>query len=233
MDKPPPWLRRHRSRSRDAKWSYPLDPSHPQHNPAHPANAQHRNCPQPSTALTERVQRDIERLRQEAEWGVKMRPSDPDWVADSHNAGVEIRKRLLRNPPQVLLERMPRNPSTLRYEQHESTFEKTKFMKYLLNLHDGEVRETYGFWRRIQEPLPNSKTWYNPQYPKDEALLSINRFLKRSNEKSEHFRRESWGFSLPRLMEEFGEKHTFDTVYELFSTLPIMVSKKKRGSFHS
>ena len=38
----------------------------------------------PSTALTENVKRDIEQLKQEAEWCDKMQPSDPDWVTDWH-----------------------------------------------------------------------------------------------------------------------------------------------------
>ena len=92
------------------------------------------------------------------------------------------------------------------------------------------VLETCGFWSKVQALLPDSKTWYNPQYPKSEDSLGINSFLKGSSEESEHCRRASWGFTLSRLMEKFGEKHTFESIYELLLTLPIMVSKKKRGA---
>ena len=36
------------------------------------------------------MKREIEQLKQEAEWGNKMQPSDPDWVTDSHNRSVQI-----------------------------------------------------------------------------------------------------------------------------------------------
>lgn len=172
----------------------------------------------------------MEQLRQEAEWGDKMRPSDPAWIAESHRLGIQIQKLLLQRPPQMLLECMPRNRSTMRYEPHQGISDKTQSMKFLLNMHAGEIRETYGFWQVVQTSLPASDAWYVDQYPVREEALGINTFLKKANEESEHCRRASWGFTLPRFMAEFGEKHTFETIYELFLTLPIMVSKKKCGS---
>ena len=118
-----PWRRRNRSRSRNSDGRAPghrpahhASPAPWYHNPTHPLAQAHRNLPQPSAALTERVQNDMQTLRQEVEWGDKMRPSDPDWVADAHDRCVQINKDLFEQPPPKLLTNMPRNPSTMRYE---------------------------------------------------------------------------------------------------------------------
>ncbi len=81
-----------------------------------------------------------------------MRPSDPDWVTDSHNRDVQIKTWLLQNPPQKLLERMPRNRKG-RYEQHQSISDKMQFMKFVLNYHAGEVRETFFF--KLESMIPH------------------------------------------------------------------------------
>ena len=104
-----PWHRRPRSRSRSPR-------ERPGHNPAHPSVGWHRNHPQPTAALTKGVKEDIEQLKQEAEWGDKMRPSDPDWLTDSHNRALQTRKQLRDQPPPMLLSRMPRNPATWHIE---------------------------------------------------------------------------------------------------------------------
>ena len=108
--------------------------------------------------------------------------------------------------------------------------EKKEWMKSLLNLHAGEVRETYGEWKMVPAPLPESWAWYNSQYPEIDDHLAINSFLMRCSEESKHYRRASWGFTLARLMEKFGEKYTMEAIYEFFVALPIMVTKKLRGS---
>jgi len=127
---------------------------------------------------------------------------------------------------------MPRDPSTWRYKIRRDApiSDKMQYMKGLIEKHAGEVRETYGSWEKVWAPLPESRAWYIPQYPESTDVLGMNTFLQRCNDESEHYRRASWGFTLPRLMEKFGEKYTFETIYELFFTLPVMVSKKKRGS---
>ena len=57
-----------------------------------------------------------------------------------------------------------------------------------------------------------------------------NSVLMMCSEESKHHRRASWGFTLARLMEKFGEEYTMEASYEFFATLPIMVSKKPRCS---
>ena len=99
-----------------------------------------------------------------------------------------------------------------------------------MNLHIGEVRETYGFWQEVPAPLPESMAWYHPQYLLSPAPPGVNSFLRQGTQKYEYGRRASWGFTLPRLIQKFGNTHMFETIYELFLTLPIMVSKKKHGS---
>ena len=70
--------------------------------------------------MTASTKAQIEKLKDEAQWGINMRPGDPDWVADSHNKDTAIMKQLLQTTPvgmrQKLLEKMPRNPATLRYK---------------------------------------------------------------------------------------------------------------------
>ena len=100
----------------------------------------------------------------------------------------------------------------------------------MLNLHAGEVRETYGEWQMILAPLPESRALYNSQYPEIDDHPAINCFLMRRSEESKHYRRASWGFTLARLMEKFGEKYTMEAIYDFIVTLPIMVGKKSRGS---
>ena len=157
----PPWRRRPRSRIRSTR-------VHPCHNPAHPSAARHHRHPRPSTILTEDVKQDIDCLRQDAKWGEKMRPTDPDWVADSHNRAVQIQKQLLGQPPQMLMNKMPRNPETWHVEvgMDGNDAEKKNLMKLLLNCHVGEVRETYGYWHLVLAQLPESGAWYSSQYPK-------------------------------------------------------------------
>ena len=225
----PPWRCRNRSRSRAA-----MRPGHPQYNPAHPLASAHLPHPQPSTALAEGVEADIEKLKREAEWCDKMRPFDPEWVADVHGRAIQIQNQLLQQLPQFLpqrlFERMPRNPCTMRYEQQHCIDDKKMYMKRLLNLHTGEVLETWGHWENVPAPLPESKAWYHAQYSESKEPFAISAFLVADNHACEHFRRISWGFTLARLMDKFGEVYTFETIYEVFVTLPIMVGKKKRGS---
>ena len=99
-----------------------------------------------------------------------MRPSDPDWVTDARSLSVQIQLRLLQQPPQKLLNSMPGNPATKRYEPHQNMLDKVRFMKFLLNLHAGEVRETYGFWLLVNSSLPESDAWYISQYPESQEL---------------------------------------------------------------
>ena len=66
-------------------------------------HARHHNHPRPSTGLTNDVKECIERLKQEAEWGEKMRPSGPDWVIDSRSGAVQIQKQLLGEPPHMTM----------------------------------------------------------------------------------------------------------------------------------
>ena len=66
--------------------------------------------------------------------------------------------------------------------------------------------------------------------PKHTDEFANNSVLMMCSEESKHHRRASWGFTLARLMEKFGEKYTMEAIYEFFVALPIMVSKKLRGS---
>ena len=60
--------------------------------------------------------------------------------------------------------------------------------------------------------------------PKHTDEFANNSVLMMCSEESKHHRRASWGFTLARLMEKFGEEYTME------ATLPIMVSKKPRCS---
>ena len=55
----------------------------------------HRHRPQPPTPLTQLAKNGVEKLRQQA-WGDRMRPSDPDWLSDSHNSGIRIKRVLFQ-----------------------------------------------------------------------------------------------------------------------------------------
>ena len=66
--------------------------------------------------------------------------------------------------------------------------------------------------------------------PKNTDEFANNSVLMMCSEESKHYRHASWGFTLARLMEKFGEKYTMEASYEFFVTLPIMVSKKPRCS---
>ena len=52
--------------------------------------------------------------------------------------------------------------------------------------------------------------WHIPHYPQSEDPVGITTFLKKGNVESQHYRRASWGFTLPRVMEEFVDAHTFE-----------------------
>ena len=66
--------------------------------------------------------------------------------------------------------------------------------------------------------------------PKHTDEFANNSVLMMCSEESKHHRRASWGFTLARLMEKFGEEYTMEASYAFFATLPIMVSKKPRCS---
>ena len=66
--------------------------------------------------------------------------------------------------------------------------------------------------------------------PKHTGEFAHNSVLMMCSEESKHHRRASWGLTLARLMEKFGEEYTMEASYEFFATLPIMVSKKPRCS---
>ena len=66
--------------------------------------------------------------------------------------------------------------------------------------------------------------------PKHTDEFANNSVLMMCSEESKHHRRASWGLTLARLMEKFGEEYTMEASYEFFATLPIMVSKKPRCS---
>ena len=66
--------------------------------------------------------------------------------------------------------------------------------------------------------------------PKHTDEFANNSVLMMCSEESKHHRRASWGLTLARLMEKFGEEYTLEAGYEFFATLPIMGSKKPRCS---
>ena len=48
-----------------------------------------------------------------------------------------------------------------------------------------------------------------------------------------HWQRHATGLSLPRLLDLFRKQYTAEVIYEAFKSLPLLVSKKKRGSSRS
>ena len=95
---------------------------------------------------------------------------------------------------------MPRHPTSRQVQvvDDASIDDKQKWMKALMNLHIGEVRETWGEWHLVSRPLPQRRLdspWYHPQ-------IQDNAFLAPCNEKSKHWCRTSWGRTLPSLMKQ-------------------------------
>ena len=73
---------------------------------------------------------------------------------------------------------MPRNPATKRYEKHTSLEDKTAFLKHLMSMHPGEVREIKSEWVKVETSLPDDWSWYHPVYAKDEPEAGeVNSFL--------------------------------------------------------
>ena len=59
--------------------------------------------------------------------------------------------------------------------------DKVKIIKNLLGLHQGEIRESYGFWEKKADPLPSQEAYaayYSKQYARGEGI--INAFLSHS-----------------------------------------------------
>ena len=48
-----------------------------------------------------------------------------------------------------------------------------------------------------------------------------------------HWQRHATGLSLPRLLDLFRKQYTAEVIYEAFKSVPLLVSKKKRGSSRS
>ena len=55
--------------------------------------------------------------------------------------------------------------------------------------------------------------------PKHTDEFANNSVLMMCSEESKHHRRASWGFTLARLMEKFGEEYTMEARYEFFCDL--------------
>ena len=95
--------------------------------------------------------------------------------------------------------------------------DKVKIIKNLFGLHQGEIRESYGFWEKKADPLPSQEAYaayYSKQYARGEGM--INAFLSHSGTSGTHWERRSWGFSLMPIMESFGSDFTADHLYEFY-----------------
>ena len=171
--------------------------------------------------------------RVEREWfGDKARPWDETWATDIHRGALDSFKSMANAPewhPQ-LFKRLPRNPRSGLYEEASTMEDKVKIIKNLLGLHQGEIRESYGFWEKKADPLPSQEAYaayYSKQYARGEGM--INAFLSHSGTSGTHLGRRSWWFSLMRLMESFGSDFTADHLYEFYCTMPIVVKKCPRS----
>ena len=135
-------------------------------------------------------------------------------------------ERVLRN---VLWQTMPRNLATRRYERYEALEDKAKFLKHLINIHPGEVREIWGEWVQGQTPLPDDSSWYHPAHAKGELVAGeVNTFLWKGRHSGEHWQRRATGFSLPRLFDLSRNQYTAEVIYEAFKAPPPLVSKRSR-----
>ena len=108
--------------------------------------------------------------------------------------------------------------------------DKVKIIKNLFGLHQGEIRESYGFWEKKAAPLPSQEAYaayYSKQYARGEGI--INAFLNHGRTSGTHWERRSWGFSLMRLMGSFGSDFTAEDLYEFYCTMPIVVKKCPRS----
>ena len=164
--------------------------------------------------------------------GDKARPSDPDWMSETHNRAVTIFRWLKKAPETMpkLFGQFPKNPVSKLYEQAYYTHEKIQIVKNLFELHNGEIREAYGWWQKSDGPVPKSWSWYNSQYARGDRR-DVNFFLSygANDSEDEHWERRSWGFSLMRLFELYGERFSAEAIYEFYITLPIMVKNLGSG----
>ena len=199
------WTRRHaRSRSPRGRTQSKC------RNPCHPDDK--GSGKGPSQTLSSDVLEQIGNLTLEA-WhhGDKVKPWDADWLGEYHSRSIEIMKRLCQEPNarNILWQTMPRNPATKRYEKHISLEDKADFLKQLINIHSGEVREIRSEWVQKETPLPDDSSWYHPVYAKGELEAGeVNRFLWKGRLSGEHWQRHATGFSLPRLLDLFRNQYT-------------------------
>jgi len=188
----------------------------------------------PSQALSSDVKEQIGNLTWEA-WhhGDKVKPWDVDWLGEYHKRSIGIMRRLCQEPNacNVLWQTKPRNPATKRYEKHISLEDTAAFLKHLMNMHPGEVREIKSEWTQMETLLPDDPNWYLPVYAKDELEAGeVNSFLWKGCHPGEHWQRHAKGLSLPRLLDLFRNQYTAEVIYEAFTSLPPLVLKKKKGS---
>ena len=112
-------------------------------------------------------------MKDEAEWiGKEATPDSTTWVTDSHREDVAMNHRFKNAEDAAfhemkLLEKMPRDPGSKRYLNFGSIKDKVSFLWSLLELHQGELREVYGYWRCVPAALPRSQAWYASKYTKD------------------------------------------------------------------
>ena len=57
-----------------------------------------------------------------------------------------------------------------------------------------------------------------------------NAFLYPGEHENEHYQKRAWCFSLARLCEKYRNTLPAEVIYEFWLTLPIVVSRKGRGS---
>ena len=98
-----------------------------------------------------------------------MKQCDEDWLAGNLRRCDEIKVRLCQEPNagSILWHKMPRNPSLHRYEQHSELSDKAAFLKSLINLHEGEVRDVRELttdWVKVHAPLPKYHSQYAPEF---------------------------------------------------------------------
>ena len=114
---------------------------------------------------------------------------------------------------------MPRNLSTMCYEEFYNLADKQRLLKDLLIIHKGEVREIDGKWETIRTPLPESNAWYHVQHRLEGGgHQDVNTFLRWGGHWGEHEQRRSRAITLAALFEQFRHEFTAETLCEFFIT---------------
>ena len=82
----------------------------------------------------------------------------------------------------------------------------------------------------IHAPMPSPWTggWDHEQYAKGDYPHDANVFISSGDNRNEHWERRSWGFSLMRLMELYGNDFSAEVIYEYYAGLKVTVKKRSR-----